>query len=266
MKEYFTARRLLDGNRHTPYHGPIVFADRALASESGASSLREMLRGGLVASCQPVRGGRFDEPCFVEAFALAALDEGAVAVRIEGPRDLAWLRPRTRTLIVGLVKRRTADPDVFITPEPDDARVIVDHGADIVAFDATDGSLGSDRAKHVAGMIEYVQSYGRAVMADISTLGEGLRAARLGADLVATTLAGYTALTTGRPLPDLALVGSLAERGVPVVAEGALSEPGHVAEAFKVGALAVTVGTGFSRPELLIRRFLAVTPRECHGR
>ncbi|MGM1326883.1 N-acetylmannosamine-6-phosphate 2-epimerase, partial [Klebsiella michiganensis] len=40
--------------------------------------------GGLIVSCQPVPGSPLDKPEIVAAMALAAVNTGAVAVRIEG--------------------------------------------------------------------------------------------------------------------------------------------------------------------------------------
>ena len=50
------------------------------------------LAGGLIASCQPVRGGVFDRPELVALFALAALDGGAVGLRVESLADLRAVR------------------------------------------------------------------------------------------------------------------------------------------------------------------------------
>lgn len=240
--------------------------DASIASKSDvAAGVVAAVRGGLIASCQPVRSGRFDVPEIVEAFGLAAVDENAVALRIESTRDVARLRSMVRLPIVGLVKRPTSDCEVYITPAQEDAADLIELGADVVAFDATDGSEGRDRSDHVRSMIAFVHSCGRAVMADVATVDDGIRAARLGADLVATTLSGFTQGTRDRRLPDLALVEQLAVQGIHVVAEGGLSTPEHIEGAFAAGAHAVTVGTGFSRPELLLRGFVAATPRGHRG-
>ena len=201
---------------------------------------------------------------FVEAFALAAIEEGAVALRLEGKRDLAWLRPKVQLPIIGLIKRETHDPDLYITPAEADAAALIDIGADVIAFDATDGSEGVDRSAHIEALIAFVHRSGRTAMADVATVADGERAALLGADVVATTLSGFTQATRDHTLPDLVLVEHLAERGVVVVAEGGISEPAHIEAAFAAGAHAVTIGTAFSRPELLVRRFVAATPRGCH--
>ena len=76
-------------------------------------------------------------------------------------------------------------------------------------------------------------------MADVATLEEGVRAAFLGANAVATTLSGYTEETAAPSGagPDLDLVAALvAALAVPVIAEGRFRTPGEVREAFRLGA------------------------------
>jgi N-acylglucosamine-6-phosphate 2-epimerase len=98
-------------------------------------------------------------------------------------------------------------------------------------------------------------------MADISTVREGEQAAALGADLVASTLSGYT---TGTPPddPDLELVRRLARSlTVPVVAEGRYRTPEQVRQAFQAGAFAVVVGRAITDALAITRHFVEVTPR-----
>ena len=94
------------------------------------------------------------------------------------------------------------------------------------------------------------------VMADVSTLEEGLEAAGAGADLVATTMAGYTPHSRQMPGPDLDLVRDLA-RGVsiPVVAEGRIRTPEEAAAALQSGAWAVVVGRAITMPEAITEAF-----------
>ena len=214
------------------------------------------LAGGLIASCQPVRGGVFDRPELVALFAVAALDGGAVGLRVEGLADLRAVRGALDAAgrlvpITGLVKRVAPDTDVFITPQLHDVRELVAAGADIVAFDATD----RQRPVPVTELIDAIHALGALAMADVSTEGEGVAAHGAGADFVASTLSGYV---TGAPDlhgPDLELVARLARAGARVVAEGRVATPADAAAARVRGAFAVTVGTAFSRPEWIVRAF-----------
>jgi N-acylglucosamine-6-phosphate 2-epimerase len=214
------------------------------------------LAGGLIASCQPVRGGVFDRPELVALFALAALDGGAVGLRVESLADLRAVRGALDAAgrpvpITGLVKRVESGTDVFITPRLDDVRALAEAGADVVAFDATD----RERPVPVAELIDAIHALGALAMADVSTEAEGVAAHGAGADFVATTLSGYVPGTPDLPGPDLALVARLARAGARVVAEGRVATPADAAAARGRGAFAVTVGTAFSRPEWVVRAF-----------
>ena len=95
-------------------------------------------------------------------------------------------------------------------------------------------------------------------MADVSTLEEGLSAANAGADLVATTLAGYTDNTRHRSLPDFELVENLVQQStVPVIVEGHIQTPQEARRALDLGAFAIVVGTAITRPEAITARFVA---------
>ncbi|MFU8889056.1 MAG: N-acetylmannosamine-6-phosphate 2-epimerase [Trueperaceae bacterium] len=214
------------------------------------------LAGGLIGSCQPVRGGVFDRPELAALFALAALEGGAVGLRVEGLADLRAVREAVAASgrsapIVGLVKRVEPGTHVFITPRLEDVRDLLALGADVVAFDATDRA----RPVAVADLVAAIHAAGALAMADVATEAEGVAAHRAGADFVATTLSGYVPGTPQLPGPDLELVERLARAGARVVAEGRIATPDDAAAARRRGAFAVTVGTAFSRPEWIVRAF-----------
>jgi putative N-acetylmannosamine-6-phosphate epimerase len=97
-------------------------------------------------------------------------------------------------------------------------------------------------------------------MADVSTLEEGIAAAAAGAAWVGTTLSGYTPDTASDDGggPDFGLVAALAAE-IPgaVIAEGRIWTPEEAAEAMRLGAHAVVVGTAITRPVEIVRRFVA---------
>lgn len=81
--------------------------------------------------------------------------------------------------------------------------------------------------------------------------------AAAGADLVGTTLAGYTSARAKGAGPDLELVAALARElaGTPVVAEGRIHTPEQAAAALAAGAHAVVVGTAITHPTSITRWF-----------
>jgi len=103
------------------------------------------------------------------------------------------------------------------------------------------------------------------VMADVSTVEEAAAAARAGADLVATTLAGFTPYSTG-VRDNAALAGRIAAAvPVPVVVEGGLWTVDDVRAGFDAGAFAVVVGSAVTAPELITRRLSAAAPRSANA-
>ncbi|MEU7934630.1 nitronate monooxygenase [Micromonospora echinofusca] len=99
------------------------------------------------------------------------------------------------------------------------------------------------------------------VLADVSTVEEGVAAARAGADAVATTLAGYTPASPPTDGPDLTLLARLAGvLTVPVIAEGRYRSAEQIGAAFAAGAHAVVVGNAVTSPLWITRRLVPATP------
>jgi N-acylglucosamine-6-phosphate 2-epimerase len=191
--------------------------------------------------------------------AAASQDGGAVAVRIEGVENLLAVRQRVALPIVGLVKREYPGFDAYISPTLAEVGSIIGAGAEIVAFDATsrprpDGSLLIDtiRAVHAAG---------RLAMADCATAEDGAAASAAGADILATTLCGYTPRTKNHTLPAFDLVTELSRLGRFGVCEGGVRMPADVRAALDAGADAVVVGTAITNVDWLVREFAGAANR-----
>ncbi|MFN4293031.1 MAG: N-acetylmannosamine-6-phosphate 2-epimerase [Thermoflexales bacterium] len=214
---------------------------------------------GLIVSCQASEG----EPLFgapmMAAMARAAEVGGAVAVRANGPEDIAAIRRAVRLPIIGLWKLRAPNSPVYITPHRAAAESIARAGCDVIAVDATprprpEGATLDDLIPFIRNVL------GKPVMADCSCLADALLAESLGADYIGTTLAGY-ARPHGRPMtdgPDLDFVAELAGRATkPIIAEGRFYLPDQVARAMTLGAHAVCIGSAITRPQDITRRFVA---------
>lgn len=214
---------------------------------------------GLIVSCQAEEGSPFNEPVFIAAFARAAELGGAVGVRICGVENVAAVRRAVRLPIIGITKSVYPDGSILITPGQDDVEALQAAGADVVAMDATARrrSTGWTGTETLGGAARAVSI---PLMADVSTLEEGIAAAAAGAAWVGTTLSGYTPETASNDDdgPDFALVAALAAK-IPeaVIAEGRIWTPEEAAEAMRLGAHAVVVGTAITRPVEIVRRFVA---------
>ncbi|MBM1172528.1 putative N-acetylmannosamine-6-phosphate 2-epimerase [Microvirga arabica] len=223
-----------------------------MTSQSAATALTERLKGGLVVSCQPVPEGPFDDPASVVRFALAARNAGARALRIEGIANVAAVAAACSLPIIGLVKRDLPDTPVRITPWLEDINALSEAGATIIAFDATDRV----RPVPVLTLIEAVHAQGRIAMSDIATVAEARNASALGADIIGTTMSGYTDAGPPPRAPDISLVEEASKLGKPVFAEGRYNEPRLAAAAIRAGAAAVVVGSAITRPEHITQWFV----------
>ena len=214
----------------------------------------QRLKGGLVASCQPVDDGPMDRPEIVAAMARAAVAGGAVGLRIEGVDNLRAVRPVVDVPIIGIVKTDLADSPVRITVTVEDALALADAGADIIAYDATPRSRPGSREAVLAAILER----GGLAMADCATLEDGRVALAAGAAVLGSTLSGYTAETEGRhDGPDFELIAAFHALGGFVMAEGRINTPDLAARAMAAGADAVTVGSALTRLEHVTGWFAA---------
>jgi N-acylglucosamine-6-phosphate 2-epimerase len=218
------------------------------------------LRGGVIVSCQAATGSPLDEPSIIAALARSAQLGGAAGLRINGPANVAAVRHATDLAIIGIRKVRQDGGEIVITPTLEDALGVVDAGASIVALDAT---IRQRTGGPLERIVSALHARGVGVMADISTAEEARAAVDLGADLVATTLAGYTPAT--RHLdpaePALDLLRDIRGIGVPVVVEGRIWTTDHLVRCFEGGAFAVVIGSAITAPDLITRRFVAAARR-----
>lgn len=213
------------------------------------------IEGGLIVSCQAAGENPLTGAHFMAAMARAAAMGGAVGIRTNGPDCVRAIREAVDLPLIGLYKQDHPGYDVYITPTWDAAQPIIEAGADIIAVDAT--LRPRPKGETLAGLIERIHAAGKLVMADISTLEEGIEAARLGADLVGTTLSGYTPYSPQQEEPDFELVRALARAvSVPVIAEGRYFTPEEVNRALELGAYAVVVGTAITNPWKITERFV----------
>lgn len=198
----------------------------------------------------------YEEEC-LNAMIKSVVKGGAKALRLAGARDVANAKKMFDLPVIGITKPEIFPKNpksvVYITPTTEDARSVADAGADIIAFDGTSRPRGKDNLRK---LIRYIAIKRKVSMADISTLSEAIAARALGADMVSTTLAGYTDNSKMTKEPDFELL----ERAVkildcPVIAEGRFWTPEQVNKAFALGAHAVVIGSAITRPQLIVKRF-----------
>ena len=209
---------------------------------------------GLIVSIQPPADSALNNPDIVAAMAACAVANGASGVRIEGVEHIAAVRKRLPNApIVGLIKHVAQGFEPYITASLADVERVLEAGATLVAADAT--ARARSDASSFADAVALMHRRGALAFADCAQFDDARRALTAGADILATTLCGYTAETRGTPLPALSLVKSIATLRAFTVCEGGVGSPADTAAAREAGADAVVVGTALTNLDVLVRRF-----------
>ena len=217
------------------------------------------LHGRLVVSCQALPDEPLHSSFIMSRMALAAFQGGAAGIRANTVEDIEAIRGTVELPVIGIIKKVYPDfPDVYITPTMAEIDALAACGAEIIALDATARVRPGGRA--LAELFrEAREKYPEQLfMADCSSFDEGMEAARLGFDLIGTTMAGYTAYTKGRPVPPYDMIESLVRAcGRPVVAEGNIGTPEELRRAMELGVWTAVVGGAITRPLQITKKFVA---------
>ncbi|MBE9189461.1 N-acetylmannosamine-6-phosphate 2-epimerase [Gloeocapsopsis crepidinum LEGE 06123] len=219
------------------------------------NSVVAKLKQGLIVSCQAPVDSPLHEPMVIAAIAQAATNQGAVGVRIDTPEHISAVRQRCTVPIIGLWKQQIPGYDVYITPQFHHAVAIAQAGADIIAIDATQRQR--PEGETLTSLIEQIhQELGKPVMADVDTMEAAIASVTAGADLVGTTLYGYTSETTHLSPPGFELLTQMVEKlAVPAICEGGISSPRMARQALDLGAYAVVVGTAITGIDSLVKAY-----------
>jgi N-acylglucosamine-6-phosphate 2-epimerase len=221
----------------------------------------KQLKGTVVVSVQAMPS----EPLYVESCMIgmmkSVVNGGASALRVAGVRDVKNAKKLFDIPVIGLTKPNVIPKNwkeiVYITPTIKDVISLIEAGADIIACDGTPRKRPDN--EKLSDLFKYVHINKRLAMADIATVEDGLFAKDAGADILSTTLAGYTLESANSPskTPDFELLKQLVEQTeLPIVLEGRIWEPEQVSKAFELGAHCVVIGSAITRPQLITKRFV----------
>ncbi len=223
------------------------------------SNLLEYVRHNLIVSCQAEEGFPLNHPHHLAAMAATAVWGGAVAIRASIPENIRAIRQSVDVPIIGIYKKDYEGFEVRITPTMAEVKAVIVEGVDMIALDAThrprpDGQSIDQLIKDIKAQFDVP------IMADISTLAEGIAAAQSGADVVSTTLSGYTDDSPKQSGPDIELIRELIQAiDIPVIGEGRINTPDDVRAVLEAGAFSVVVGSMITRPHIITERFAAAT-------
>ena len=213
-------------------------------------TLREFLdRVGeqpLIASVQASEGSPADDPEILLRLARASIQEGVRVLRLQGISNIACIKAATGIPAIGLIKRNYPGSDVYITPTASEVGELLEVGCEVIALDGTPRARpGSASLKE---LIDLIHRGGALAMADCDTFESAEHAKACGADLIGTTLSGYTAESGMATGPDFDSVRALRELGKPFIAEGRYAQRWEVEAALRIGACAVVVGGALNDP------------------
>lgn len=221
------------------------------------NSIFEEIKGGLIVSCQAEGNDPFNSPEGVTLFAQAAEMGGAKGIRSEGIEKTKMILENVNLPVIGLIKSQFEDGSVKITGSFKDFENLLKIGCHIIAIDGTfrirEGLTGPEFINQLK------KKFNAVICADISTFEEAIACAENGADCISTTLSGYTPQTKylNNDKPDFELLQKLTNKlKVPVIAEGRYNRPEFAAQAIKLGAWCVVVGTAITRPRIVTSWFV----------
>lgn len=217
----------------------------------------EQIRGKLIVSCQALPDEPLHSSFIMSRMAYAAAISGAGGIRANSVADIHEIRKTVDLPIIGIIKQDYPDSPVYITPTMKEVDALMKEGVDIMAVDATDRirpyGITLDEFYHMIRAVYPDQL----LMADCSTLQECIHASQLGFDLIGTTMNGYTEASIKEAVLPLQLMQKVAQQlETPLIAEGHLDTPELAAEAMKLGAWAVVVGSAITRPQVITKRFV----------
>lgn len=228
------------------------------------------LENGLIVSCYAdwSINPYMDDDVAITCVAKSCIAGGAKAIRTN-LEHVASIRQAIQEPLIGIKKvykgGNTDSPDFRITPTMKEVDELVKAGADGIAIDGTKRERYDDTPLDVF-IKQIKEKYPDLILiADVSTLEEGLFCYKCGVDIVGTTLSGYTPYsknpikfgTVPAPDPDYELIRELRENGVDkVIAEGRINDGTKMRKCLDSGAFAVVIGTSITEPKKIVKTIL----------
>lgn len=219
--------------------------------------VHDMIRNSVIVSVQAPDGHPMRDTHTLTHVARACVEGGSRAIRCGGYggiEDVEAIAAAVDAPVFGLTKE--GSKGVYITPTVESVRQLAEAGAAVICADATDrprpdGSRFSD-------LVAECHRLNVLSMADCSTPEEMQRAHQAGADIISTTLAGYTEFRTKTEGPDLECLAEgrrLCGEDAFVIGEGRFATRDDVAAGKRAGADAIIIGTAITDPAWITRSF-----------
>ena len=208
--------------------------------------IRRLEECRLIASVQASPGSPVDHPETLLQLAQASINEGVRMLRLQGIDNIRRIKSELSVPVIGLIKTEYSDSEIYITPTLMEVHSLIELDCEIIALDGTHRIRpgGIELRK----LIQAIHDGGALAMADCDCLESAMYSIECGADLIGTTLAGYTSDRLSTNGPDLELLRELVKLDRPVIAEGRYSRRWEIQAALRIGAVGVVVGGALNDP------------------
>ncbi|MBK4141632.1 N-acetylmannosamine-6-phosphate 2-epimerase [Corynebacterium macginleyi] len=216
-----------------------------------------LIRGTVIVSVQAPDGHPMRDTHTLTHVARACVAGGSRAIRCGGHggiQDVESIAQAVDVPVFGLTKE--GSEGVYITPTVESVRQLAAAGAAVICADATDRPR-PDSSTYV-DIVEECHRLNVLAMADCSTPEDMLRAHQCGADIISTTLAGYTesrAKTAGPDVECLADGRARCGQEAFIIGEGRFASREDVQAGRASGADAIIIGTAITDPAWITRQF-----------
>ncbi|HEY2421476.1 MAG TPA: N-acetylmannosamine-6-phosphate 2-epimerase [Neobacillus sp.] len=220
----------------------------------------DQISRGLIVSCQALEGEPLHSSFIMGRMAVAAKEGGAIGIRANSVSDILEIKKQVELPVIGIIKQVYGDHPVFITPTIKEIDDLMETGSEIIATDATarirpDGSTLEQFYHQIKAKYPDV-----VLMADVSSVEEAIFADKLGFDIVAPTLYGYTEETCGLKINhnNYEVIKQIIEqvKVAKVIAEGNVTTPEIARSLLDYNVHAVVVGGAITRPQQITKRFV----------
>ena len=225
------------------------------------NQILDQIKGGLIVSCQAEKDEPLGQPEILAAIAETAVIGGAAGIRACYPGNIVAIKKAVDVPVIGIYKKKYPDSDVFISPTREENLAVAETNPEIIALDATNRKRPDN--EKLSDIVDQLRKKSSSLlMADIDTLENGIKAVKLGFDLIGTTLSGYTQATESQKTPyqpDFQLIQDLVKTldgKIPVIAEGRIWNPEDARKIKQMGVHSIVIGSAITRPHHITRRFV----------
>lgn len=214
------------------------------------------LKGKLIVSCQALPNEPLHSDYIMGRMAYAAMEGGASGIRAQSVSQINEIMKTVDLPVIGIIKRNYEDSDIFITATMKEVEELLTTKCQIIALDATSRKRPND--EKCEDLVKRIHEAGRLAMADCSTYEECEAAAKMGFDIVSTTLCGYTPYSKDVDGPNFELLKKCVDNlDCYVIAEGKINTPEDLKKVYEYcGVFSAVVGSAITRPQLITKRFV----------